>query len=69
MSSDADKQQALSDDLIWGAQAIADFLGLSRSEVHYLLRMNALPVGRLGPKTIFASKQQLRRHFTTKSVA
>jgi hypothetical protein len=57
---------AVSDDVLWGAQAIADFIGKSLTETQYLIRTGVLPVGRLGPKTLFASKRQLRRHLTPK---
>lgn len=56
----------LTDDLIWGTRAIADEIGKTLTETQYLIRTNAIPVGRLAPKTIFASRQQLRRRLTTK---
>jgi len=59
------QEQHLTDDLLWGTQAIADFIGLSLSEVQYLIRKKKLPIGRLGPKLLFASKRQLRRHLTS----
>jgi hypothetical protein len=70
-SEDTTKQQqpAASDDICWGAQEIADEIGKSLSKTQYLIRKGALPVGRLGPKTIFASKRQLRRHLTPKTAA
>jgi hypothetical protein len=58
--------QKLTEDLIWGTQAIADEIGKSLTETQYLIRTNALPIGRLGPKTIFASRRQLRRRLTPK---
>jgi hypothetical protein len=61
------QQAAVSDDLLWGTQAIADYLGQSLHRTQYLIRIGALPIGRLGPKTLFASKRQLRRHLTPKS--
>jgi hypothetical protein len=60
------QQDSLSDDLIWGTQAIADEIKRSLTETQYLIRIGALPIGRLGPKTIFASKRQLRRRLTPK---
>lgn len=68
----ADRSQGppeVSDDLLWGTQAIADFIGKSLTETQYLIRINALPIGRLGPKTLFASKKQLRRHLTPQQAA
>jgi len=64
--SDIAEIQQVSDDVLWGVQAIADYIGLSLTATQYLVRIDALPVGRLGPKTIFASKRQLRRHLTPK---
>jgi hypothetical protein len=58
------QQEQLRDDLVWGTQAIADEIGRSLTETQYLIRIGALPVGRLGPKTLFASRRQLRRHLT-----
>jgi hypothetical protein len=67
-AAELQQQLAASDDLLWGTQAIADFVGLSLSEVQYLIREGRLPIGRLGPKTLFASKRQLRRYLTPKTV-
>jgi hypothetical protein len=53
----------LNDDLIWGTQAIADFIGISLSECQYLIRQKELPIGRMGKKTLFASKKKLLKHF------
>jgi len=58
------QHQQLTDDLLWGTQAIADFIGRSLTETQYLVRIEALPIGRLGPKLLIASKQQLQRHLT-----
>ncbi len=63
----AELPDQLANDLLWGVPAIADYLGKSLTETQYLVRINALPVGRLGPKTLFASKRQLARHLTPKS--
>jgi hypothetical protein len=66
MSDDSTEQQAApGDDLVWGCQEIADYIGLSLREVQYLVRKKKLPIGRLGPKLLFASKRQLRRHLTS----
>jgi hypothetical protein len=66
MSDDtAEQQAAAGDDLLWGCKEIADYIGLSLREVQYLVRKNKLPIGRLGPKLLFASKRQLRRHLTS----
>lgn len=54
------------DDLLWGVPRIAKFIGKSLTETQYLIRMGLLPIGRLGPKTIFSSKKELRHHLTPK---
>ena len=69
MSDDtADLQQSkVGNDLLWGTQAIADYIDRSLTETQYLIRIGALPIGRLGRKTLFASKRQLDRHLTSKT--
>ena len=69
MSDQAGEPQQVSDDLLWGTQAIADYIGRSLTETQYLIRIRALPVGRLGPKTLFASKKQLHKTLTAVSAA
>jgi hypothetical protein len=61
MSDTENKQSAPSDDLLWGAQAIADFLGVSVNRVYYLIREDRLPISKLGHKTIVASRKKLAR--------
>jgi hypothetical protein len=56
----------VADDILWGTQAIADEIGRTLSETQYLIRISALPIGRAGPKLIFASRRQLRAHLTPK---
>jgi hypothetical protein len=63
----ASESQKLSDDLVWGTQAIADEIGKSLTKTQYLIRKKKLPIGRLGPKTLFASKRQLQRYLTPKT--
>jgi hypothetical protein len=50
-----------SDDLLWGGQAVADFLGIPLTRVYYLVRTGQLPIAKLGRKTIVASKKKLQR--------
>ena len=50
-----------SDDLLWGGQAVADFLGISLDRLYYLIRIKRLPIAKLGRKTIVASKKKLQR--------
>jgi hypothetical protein len=69
MSNAAVEVQQFTDDLLWGTQAIADYLGKSLTETQYLVRIKAIPVGRLGPKTIIASKRRLQKHISDKCAA
>jgi hypothetical protein len=66
MSDDDAELQHPTNDLLWGTQAIADYIGKSLTETQYLIRIKKLPIGRLGPKIIFASRKQLQRHLTPK---
>ncbi|RWD51226.1 MAG: hypothetical protein EOS25_13960 [Mesorhizobium sp.] len=49
-------------DLLWGAKAISDFIGLPRHRTHYLIYSGKLPVKRIG-KQILASKSAMRAYF------
>jgi hypothetical protein len=60
----SDNAAAVNDDVLWGTQAIADYIRRSLTETQYLIRCGRLPVARLGPKTIVASKRQLDRSLT-----
>jgi hypothetical protein len=46
--SDVPSPGKLSDDLIWGAAAIADEIGISRRKVYYLLEGGKLPARKIG---------------------
>jgi hypothetical protein len=59
-----EKQAAPADDLLWGAQAIADYLGVSIDRVYYLIRVRRLPIAKLGRKTVVASRKKLQRAIT-----
>ena len=54
------EQQKLADDLLLGARAIADELGVDEHAVYYLAKMKRLPIGKLG-KNLIASRTTLRR--------
>ena len=54
-----------SDDLLWGGQAVADFLGVPLTRVYYLIRSGQLPIAKLGRKTVVASKKKLQRALDT----
>jgi hypothetical protein len=56
-----DTRVAPQDDLLWGAQAIADFLGVPVDRIYYWLRIGRLPIAKLGSRTIVASRRKLLR--------
>jgi hypothetical protein len=58
-------RQAPSADLLWGGQAIADFLGIDIDSVYYRVRTRQLPIAKLGRKTLVASRRKLQRAIDT----
>jgi hypothetical protein len=56
------KETALGDDVLYGANAIADFLGIPRRKAFYLLEQRRIPSGKLGREHV-ASRSALRAHF------
>ena len=52
--------ERLSDDLIFGAEAIGAEIGKTSSQVYYIAQKKKLPIGRLG-KQLIASRTRLRR--------
>jgi hypothetical protein len=54
------KAERLADDLLYGASAIADFLGVTEMQVYHWVRKDRIPVGKMG-KTLIASRRQLRK--------
>ena len=58
---EAQKQaERLADDLLIGARAITEELGVKPHAVYYLASQNRLPIGRIG-KNLIASRSKLRR--------
>jgi hypothetical protein len=57
---DIDAKPPRDDDLLWGAQAMADELGVSLERIRYLIRTRRVPFTKLGPKTILASRRKLQ---------
>jgi hypothetical protein len=57
---EASKAERLADDLLVGAAAIAEELGVSRHAVYYIAARQRLPIGKLG-KNLIASRSKLRR--------
>jgi hypothetical protein len=75
---ETEKQASPSADLLWGAQAVADFLGVSTDRIYYFIRKNSnpktpanekLPIGKLGRKTVVASRKKLQRAIADTLVA
>jgi hypothetical protein len=56
LTSDED---VLADDLLWGLIEIARYLGRTPRQTAYLIEREAIPVRRLGRRTIIARKSQL----------
>jgi hypothetical protein len=53
----------LSDDLVWGAEAIAEALNQKVRPVYYKLERGLIPAGKIGDQWV-ASRRTLREHFT-----
>jgi hypothetical protein len=51
-------------DLLWGAQAIAEFLGTTERKIWYQADRGLLPVKKQG-RLLTASRSALRKHFAT----
>jgi hypothetical protein len=51
----------LADDLVWGAEAIGQVLGINREKVYYLIKKNAIPVSRINKRTLVASRRRLMK--------
>jgi hypothetical protein len=50
----------LRNDLLFGAKAIAEEIGVEEHQVYYFARKKLLPIGKVG-KQLIASRQKLRR--------
>jgi hypothetical protein len=53
---------SIADDILRGARAIGDYIGLPEKKVFYLAEQGHLPIGRIGA-TLIASKRVLREHY------
>ena len=60
MDNAEQKAERLADDLLYGASAIAEFLGVTEMQVYHWVRKDRIPVGKMG-KTLIASRRQLRK--------
>jgi hypothetical protein len=64
MSDDINKQSTIGDDVLWCCEAIAAELNVPLAKVYNLIRAKRIPVSKLGPKTVIASRRALRRALT-----
>jgi hypothetical protein len=58
-------QPASTSDLMWGAQAISNYIGRHVRSVYYLIDKGVLPVRKLGPRTIVARASEIDRALLT----
>jgi len=49
----------LRDDLLDGVDAIADYTGLPKRKIYYLIEIGALPAKKLGHRTIIGRKSEI----------
>ena len=56
------EKDRLADDLLNGVAEIADFTGLTKRRVYYLVENGMLPVFKMGPRKWQARKSTLRQH-------
>jgi excisionase family DNA binding protein len=54
----------LADDLLKGARAAAQYVGLPEKQIYYLVEKGALPVKRLGTRVLYFRKSDLDRAFS-----
>lgn len=54
------KTERLADDLLVGAPAIAEFLGMTEKAVYHLASKKRIPVGKMG-KNLIARRSALKR--------
>jgi hypothetical protein len=64
-SRDASDKTSLKDDLLFGAQAIADYIGVDLRRAFYLLEKRYIPGVKVGA-TWTSTKSRLWRHFNEK---
>jgi len=59
-----EQRDRVADDLLIGAPAIAEFLGVTEKAVYHWVRNDRIPVGKIG-KNLIASRRQLRKAIAT----
>lgn len=59
MSRHPQTQPQSSGDLLWGVQEIANYIRRSKRQAQYLIEREVLPVKRVGPKMIVASRSEI----------
>jgi hypothetical protein len=68
---DIDERQApLGEDIVWGAQGIADELRIPVTRARWLIRSHKIPVTRLpGGRQLFTTRKALRKAFKATTAA
>jgi hypothetical protein len=61
-AQNATSEPTLANEILWGAEQIAAFIGVGTRRVFYLLANGALPATKTGA-TWTSTKSRLRRHF------
>lgn len=61
-SSQTAVPETLADDILWGAQAIADEIGVELRQCFHLLEQGYIPATKTG-RTWTTTRSRLRRHF------
>jgi hypothetical protein len=51
--------QPQSGDLLWGVEEIADYIRRSKRQAQYLIEKKKIPIKRVGPKMIVASRSEI----------
>ena len=65
-----ERQAPLGEDIVWGAQGIADELRIPVTRARWLIRSNKIPVTRLpGGRQLFTTRKALRKAFKATAAA
>lgn len=65
-----ERQAPLGEDIVWGAQGIADELRISVTRARWLIRSRKIPVMRLpGGRQMFTTRKLLRKAFKATTAA
>ena len=61
----ANDDDSLKSDLLWGGEAIADFIGTTKRKTQYLIDQGIIPVYRMGHRSIVARKSEIAHEFSS----